>query len=132
MEDLSPVRFTRKQHFLSQFYLRYFASDAKREKVWCYDTRLQRLNEEPIASIAFYPKKSGWTQQIEDSMGKIESDAKTIIDSMTEVCQHFATKKPYLRSGELLDINKYRGFVEFVGLQLKRSMTQDSFLRQRH
>ncbi len=86
---------TKKQHYISQFYLNYFSSDSSEEskEIWQYDKQKNRFFAfpVPIKSICYEENiyelrndngKIICPNAIEKSLGKIESEASKVFSSI--------------------------------------------------
>jgi hypothetical protein len=114
----------KRQHFVPQFLLRYFATDSPRRRVWALDKRLGTIRQQSIREVAhenfFYEhpelKRHGFN--LEERLAALESlVAPTIADVVLQ--------RSLLSVGE----QERRGILDFALVQLFRTRSAREYAK---
>lgn len=125
---------TQKNHYVSQFILRGFASDKNSEMIWRYDLLnseliwIQDCIEVPISWVWFL--KNWWSQEVENFLwNHFENEASKVINNINSAICYFEKHKKPDKSLKFTrkDISI---FIEFLIMQLVRSIASSVYIEE--
>lgn len=123
---------TKKNHYVSQFILRCFASNREKNKIWRYDLISSELRSEPdcleipISWVGFL--KNWWTQEVEDFFWKeFETKASDISRRIQDSVNYFELTKK-INNWLRLTKNDVYDVIEFIVMQFVRSIACSKYI----